>query len=71
VPVPIILQGINAFPVLKAMIYLKLTGIVIIYYQDHSAEPLGMYVSCNEHLVKIPKQVLNKLVSELKEVSWH
>lgn len=74
-PVPIILQGINAFPVLKAMIYLKLTGIVVIfffpshsitYYQLHFADPLGMYVSYNEHPVKIPKQVLTKL--ELKEV---
>lgn len=65
------------FPVLKAMIYLNLTGIAIIYffpshsityYQVHFADPLGMYVSYNEHLVKIPKQVLNKLVSELKEI---
>ena len=64
-PVSIIVQSINAFPVLKAMTCLKLTGIVIIiyffpshcitYYQVHFADPLGMYVSYNEHLVKIPK----------------
>lgn len=76
-PVSIILQGINAFLVLKGMINLKPTGIVIIYffpshiiayYQVHFANPLGTYVSYNEHLIKIPKQVFSKLVSELKEV---
>lgn len=36
--------------------------------QVHFANPLGTCVSYNEHLVKIPKQVFSKLVSELKEV---